>query len=72
MAYKIEWTFNADISFTEESIFILFKWNVSEVHKFEELVNQNLERILINPTIGNLKYKNVYSLIISKQTTILL
>lgn len=70
MAYKIEWTFNADISFTEESNFILSKWNVSEVHKFEELVNQNLEKISINPTIGNFKYKNVYSLVISKQTTI--
>lgn len=68
MIYKIEWTFNAEVSFFEEAQFILQKWNIYEVNKFESLVENELSRLSIYPTIGNFKSDNVYSLSISEQT----
>ncbi len=70
MIYKIEWTFRAELSFFEEAQFIFEKWNIYEVNKFESLVEKELKRLSINPKIGNLKFDNVYSLTISKQTTL--
>jgi hypothetical protein len=68
MIYKIEWTFNAEVSFFEEAQFILQKWNIFEVNIFESLVENELSRLSIHPTIGNFKSDNVYSLSISEQT----
>ena len=70
MIYKIEWTFRAEISFFEEAQFILQKWNIYEVNKFESLVGDELKRLSINPTIGNFKGDDVYSLSVSEQTTL--
>ena len=70
MNYLIIWEDLAEQSFIEEANFILTKWNLKEVDKFEILVENELKRLSNNAIIGNFKYKNVYSLIISKQTTI--
>ena len=70
MIYKIEWTFRAEISFFEEAQFILQKWNIYEVNKFESLVENELKRLSIHPMIGNFKVDNIYSLSISEQTTL--
>jgi len=70
MIYKIEWTFRAEISFFEEAQFILQKWNIYEVNKFESLVEDELKRLSINPTIGNFKGDDIYSLSLSEQTTL--
>lgn len=70
MSYKIEWTFLAEISFFEEAQFILLKWNINEVNKFESLVEAELKRLSTNPTLGKISFKNSYSLAISKQTTL--
>lgn len=70
MIYKIEWTFRAEISFFEEAQFILQKWNINEVNKFESLVEDELKRLSINPKIGNFKGDDIYSLSVSEQTTL--
>ena len=70
MNYKIEWTFLAEDSYLEEINFIFFKWNKREVEKFENLVENELKRISLNPKIGKLKKSAIYSLVISKQTAI--
>jgi plasmid stabilization system protein ParE len=70
MNYLIIWEDLAEQSFIEEANFILTKWNLKEVEKFEILVENELERLSNNPTIGNISYKNIYSIVISKQTTI--
>lgn len=70
MIYKIEWTFRAEISFFEEAQFILQKWNINEVNKFESLVEDELKRLSINPIIGNFKGDDIYSLSVSEQTTL--
>lgn len=70
MIYKIEWTFRAEISFFEEAQFILQKWNINEVNKFESLVEDELKRLSINPAIGNFKGDDIYSLSVSEQTTL--
>lgn len=70
MNYKIEWTFLAEDSYIEEIEFVLLKWNEREVIKFENLVIKELKRISLNPKIGKLKKSAIYSLVISKQTTI--
>ena len=70
MNYKIEWTFLAEDSYIEEIEFVFFKWNKKEVEKFENLVENELKRISFNPKIGKLKKSAIYSLVISKQTTI--
>ncbi len=71
MDYKVFWQPTAYITYFEEIDFILSKWNYSEVLKFRILVNENINRLRINPLIEvfNKKY-NFYSLVISKQTTL--
>ena len=71
MKYAVRWDLIAINSLAEESEFILKKWNVLEVEKFYSLVEVSLERLSMNPTIGvyNSEFE-VYSFVISKQTTL--
>ena len=69
MIYKVDWTFLAKTSYTEEIDFIYFKWNLKEVEKFEQLTNIEINRLSKNPKIGKFE-NNLYSLVISKQTTL--
>lgn len=71
MSYKIDWTFSALNSYYEEIEFIYLKWNQKEVLKFEKLVENELERLCKNPTLGKINFKNNYSFSISKQTTLI-
>jgi plasmid stabilization system protein ParE len=71
MIFKIIWTITAVNSYHEEIDYIYFKWNLKEVLKFENLVNNEITRISINPLIGKISIKGTYSLTISKQTTLL-
>ena len=70
MNYRIDWTFSAQNSYSEEIDFIYLKWNLKEVLKFEKLVENVLERLSKNPILGILRTENNYSFIISKQTTL--
>lgn len=71
MSYILTWDSTALDTYFEEIDFILYKWNVNEVKKFKDLVNENLERLTKNPEIGIFNFKHkVYSLVISKQTTL--
>jgi plasmid stabilization system protein ParE len=71
MIFKINWQPNSVITFNEELDFIIKKWNFKEVQKFQKLVNENFERFVLNPEIGKYSSKlDLYSLIISKQTTL--
>ena len=70
MNYSIDWTFSAINSYEEEIDFIFLKWNHNEVLKFEKLVEIELERLSKNPTLGVLRLENIFSLILSKQTTL--
>ena len=71
MNYVIHWDIIAIESLVSESDFILRKWNQAEVDKFENLVELNLERLSKNPEIGKfIKELNVFSIVISKQTTL--
>lgn len=71
MKYAFNWDSVALESYIEETEFILLKWNYKEVEKFKSLVEENLERLSINPEIGvfDKKFK-VYTLVVSKQTTL--
>lgn len=71
MRYKILWTYSANQSYLEELEFIYKKWNANEVILFEQLVENELLRLTVNPLIG--KYNDDYglhTLVISKQTTL--
>ena len=69
--FEINWKPLSEITFAEEMDFILRKWNKLEMDKFALLVEENLIRISITPTIGNFKSEfNCYSIVISKQTTL--
>jgi len=71
MSYQIVWQPNSQISYYDETDFILRKWNSTEVQKFQDLVFENLDRLVENPLIGT--YSNslkMYSIVISKQTTL--
>ncbi len=71
MRLSFIWHKNAILSLQEENTFILSKWNEIEVQKFNDLVEENLERLANNPKIGRLNsFFNVYYLVISKQTTL--
>ncbi len=70
MSYRIDWTFSALNSYSEEIDFIYLKWNLKEVLKFEKLVEIELERISKNPTLGILRVENNYSFLLSKQTIV--
>ena len=67
--FKIYWKSLAEITFSQEMIFILSKWNQKEVDKFAFLVDENLSRIVQNPFIGQ-PIKSIYKVVISKQTTL--
>jgi hypothetical protein len=54
----------------EEIDFIYLKWNQKEVDDFIMLVDENLRSLLINPLINQF-HKNVYRIVISKQTSLL-
>jgi plasmid stabilization system protein ParE len=69
--YSIHWSKLAEITFSEEMDFIFEKWNQKEVDKFGLLVQNCLQSISENPKIGKNESENqVYSFVISKQTTI--
>lgn len=69
--YSIHWSKLAEITFSEEIDFIFEKWNQKEVDKFGLLVQNCLQSISENPKIGKNESENqVYSFVISKQTTI--
>ncbi|WP_396163137.1 type II toxin-antitoxin system RelE/ParE family toxin [Flavobacterium sp.] len=70
MNLKVIWASTAKNSYYEEINFIYFKWNSREVVKFEKLVTEEIQRIISNPLIGKISYNDVYSLSISKQTTL--
>jgi len=69
MEYKIVWVPLAVEIYMEEIDFIYLKWNQKEVDDFVMLVNENLKRLSINPLIGQIN-KNVYKIVISKQTSL--
>ena len=69
--YDFKWDLVAIATYQEEVDFILLKWNYKEVEKFHLLVEENLKRLSKNPEIGIFdKLVNVYSIVISKQTTL--
>lgn len=70
MIFKIDWTFSALSSYYEEIEFIYLKWNQKEVLKFEKLVENEIERLSKNSTLGKMNFKNNYSITISKQTAL--
>ena len=71
MNYIIYWDIVAIESLVSESDFILRKSFQTEVDKFENLVELNLESLSKNPEIGKfIKELNVFSIVISKQTTL--
>jgi addiction module RelE/StbE family toxin len=70
MILKVIWASTAKNSYHEEIDFIYLKWNSREVVKFEKLVTEEIQRIISNPLIGKISYNDVYSLSISKQTTL--
>ncbi|WP_264563539.1 hypothetical protein [Flavobacterium sp. N3904] len=71
MKYIFKWQPNSGYTYFEEADFILLKWNAAEVQKFKDLVEENLLRLSKNPTLGiyNVELK-IYSIVISKQTTL--
>lgn len=69
MGYKIFWVPLAVETYMEEIDFIYLKWNQKEVDDFVLLVDENLKRLSINPFIGHI-HKNVYKIVISKQTSL--
>ncbi len=71
MSSILIWKYVALNTYIEEINFILLKWNNKEVQKFKDLVVENLERLSKNPKMGvYLEKDNIYSLMISKQTTL--
>ncbi len=69
MAYSIHWVPLAVDTYLEEISFIYLKWNQNEVDKFVVLVDENLKRLSVNPLIGQI-HKNVYKIVLSKQTSL--
>ena len=69
MAYSINWVPLAVDTYLEEINFIYLKWNQNEVDKFVVLVDENLKRLSVNPLIGQI-HKNVYKIVLSKQTSL--
>lgn len=67
--YIFIWQPNAIYTYNDEIDFIFRNWNELEVQKFQDLVNENLNRLANNPLIGNYNptHRN-YKIVISKQT----
>ncbi|TDE30276.1 type II toxin-antitoxin system RelE/ParE family toxin [Flavobacterium ranwuense] len=71
MKYYIHWLTLAELTFLDEIDFILRKWNTNGVEKFTILVYSFIDALSQNPTIGKYSPKRkIYSLVISKQTTL--
>jgi len=71
MSSFLIWNNIALITYVEEINYILLKWNNKEVQSFKDLVVENLERLSKNPKMGvYIEKDNIYSLMISKQTTL--
>ena len=69
--YAIKWSTLSQITFEDETNFIIDKWNEEEGEKFGLLVHSTLLKLIIHPEIGIFKKEiNVFSLVISKQTTL--
>lgn len=71
MSYSFRWQPIAEHTFYAEIDFILLKWNVKEVQKIKDLVDENLLSLSNNPLIGI--YNNelkTFSILISKQITL--
>ena len=69
MEYKVVWVPLAVETYMEEIDFIFLKLNQKEVDDFVILVDENLKRLSINPLIGQI-HKNVYKIVLSKQTSL--
>ncbi len=68
---KINFTSTANTSFDDEVQFILEKWNLKEVEKFINLVDDFTKRLSENPFLGKKsKKKNIRVFVLSKQTTV--
>ena len=52
MNYTFKWQPNSQLTYFQETDFILLKWNSFEVEKFDQLVEEDLFRLSINPLIG--------------------
>jgi plasmid stabilization system protein ParE len=71
MQYYIHWLTLAELTFLDEIDFILRKWNTNEVEKFTLLVYSFINTLSQNPAIRKYSPKRkIYSLVISKQTTL--
>lgn len=71
MNYTFKWQHNSQLTYFQETDFILLKWNSFEVEKFDQLVEEDLFRLSINPLIGVFnKDLKLFALVISKQTTL--
>lgn len=71
MNYIINWDSTSLNTYIEEAEFVLLKWNIKEVQKFQDLVHENLLRLSLDPSIGIFKKDlKIYSIVISKQTTL--
>lgn len=68
--FEITWSSYAEITFYDEANYILSKWNLDEVEKFFNLVNDHIALISKNPFIGKKVAQDYQSLVISKQTTL--
>lgn len=69
--FEINWKPLSKITLLDEIDFIIRKWNLYEADKFVNLVYNYLETISKTPTIGIYNKSNrIYSLVISKQTTL--
>ncbi len=67
---KVVWTATAQLTFEIEQQFILKKWNLNEVLRFIDLVNETILKIKQFPELGILVDDNRH-LVISKQTTLI-
>ncbi len=68
---KVVWTSRAELSYLDEIEFILGKWNINEVQKFVDLVEDKISSLKEQPNIGKpSSYKSFRKLKISKQTSL--
>jgi plasmid stabilization system protein ParE len=69
---EINFTTSANISFEDEIEFILRKWNLDEVEKFMNLVDDFINNLSKNPYLGKKSNKRAIRVfVISKQTTVI-
>lgn len=69
---EINFTTSANIFFEDEIEFIFRKWNLDEVEKFINLVDDFLVNLSKNPYLGKKSAKRAIRVfVISKQTTVI-